>query len=142
MLRKRSVGLTMRSPLTLYLCDRKRSAKQPYRVSILNSQECRTGTSPTAHSDFRKRMSYQGTSHHRPRTSPITIPNKDLHRTIRHPVVIANRKRSRHSKRPNNCIRFVRAAKSKATGLTGRQRMLECRGSIVVDHVYSRVPRQ
>ena len=109
----------MRSPLTLHMCGRKRSAKQPYRVSIHNPSECRTGTSPTAHSDLRKRMSYQGTTHHRPRTSPITIPNKDLHRTIKYPVVIANRKRSRHTKRPNNCIRFVRAAKTKASGLTG-----------------------
>ena len=64
-------------------------------------------------------MSFQRTSHHRPRTSPITIPNKDLHKTIRHQVVIANRKRSRHTRRPNNCIRFVRAANTKATGLTG-----------------------
>ena len=80
-------------------------------------------------------MSYQRTSHHRPRTSPITIPNKDLHRTIRHQVVIANRKRSRHTRRPNNCIRFVRAANTKATGLTGgygcQRTMTLCQGPYI-----------
>ena len=68
---------------------------------------------------MRKRTSTEKSIHYRPRTSPITIPNKDLHKTIKCPVVIANRRRSRHTKRPNNCIQFVRAAKLDITGLAG-----------------------
>lgn len=107
----------MRLVPVMTLLDRKQGSKQPNRVSVLQAPKNRPGIPPTSYSDLRMRTTFRNSAHYR--TSAVTIPCKDLHRTIKCQVVIANRKRSRHTKRFNNRILFSRAAKSKTTGLAG-----------------------
>ena len=102
-----------------FLRDRKRKVKQPNYQRPPRLPSHRLGVIPTSHSELRMRTTHSSTCCYRPRKSPITIPYKNPNKTIRCPIVICNRRRSRHTKRLNNRILFVRAAKSRQGLLAG-----------------------